>query len=168
MRIFNRLRAKTMAVSLAICLCVTPAFPKDKIEVVPRGNWGAVEFLEKGTSISVAIDFGNKIEGKFLELDAGAIRLMVDKKERVYPRASITEIRQFVPDSNLDGILIGYLAGAGAGGLIAKASGTLNTGDSAARQIGGAIIAVAVVLGAVAGGVIDSRTKGKSKLIYLK
>jgi hypothetical protein len=76
---------KIVPVFLAFYVCIATAFPKDVIDVVPRGNWGAVEFLEKGTSISVSMDSGDKMEGKLLGLEPDAIRLNVDKQERIYP-----------------------------------------------------------------------------------
>jgi hypothetical protein len=161
-------RSITVAIFLSICLWIAPLFPKDKIEVVPRGNWGAIEFLERGMIISVSMDSGDKMEGKFLGLEPDAIRLNVDKKERVYPRANILEIRQLdFPDSKLNGTLIGMGAGMVGGLIAATALGTLNTGDTAARQWGGAFIMAGMGLGALFGCITDAQIKG-SKLIYLK
>jgi hypothetical protein len=159
---------KMLAAFVSVCLCVIPVFPKGATDVVPRGNWRAVEFLEEGTSISVSMDSGDKMEGKFLGLESDAIRLKVDKKERVYPRASITEIRQLrVPDSKLNGTLIGMGGGMVAGIIAASALGGLSTGDTAGRQWGAALIMAGMGLGALFGGITDATIKG-SRLIYLK
>jgi hypothetical protein len=164
----TQLEGKAVAVFLAIFLCVAPAFPKDTIDVVPRGNWGVVGFLEEGASLSVSMNSGDKMEGKFLGLEPDAIRLKVDKKERIYPRASITEIRQLhIPDSKLNGTLIGMGAGMVAGIITASASGALKTGDTAGRQWGSAFIMAGMGFGALFGCIADATIKG-SKLIYLK
>jgi hypothetical protein len=143
------------------------AFPKDKANAIPAANWGAVEFLEKDTFIAVHMNSGDKIEGKFLALEAESIRLYVDKRERVIPRVSITEIWQRMADTKLNGILIGALAGGIAGGLVAKAAGTTDTGDSGARAIGGGIIMTGLGLGALFGGITDAAIKS-NRLIYRK
>ena len=112
---------KILAMCLALYLGLMPAFSKDKVDFVPPGNWGAVESLEKGTSISLRMASGDKMEGKLLGLDDVAIQLMVDKKERSYPRSGVAEVwRLGVPDRKINGILIG-MAGGVAAAIIATA-----------------------------------------------
>jgi hypothetical protein len=164
---FRRFTGKIMAVCLSICLCIVPAFSKDKANVIPAGNWGAVEFLEKDATITVHMNSGDKTEGKFLALEADSIRLNIDKQERIFPRASITEVWQRVPDSKLNGILIGAVIGLVAGGLVARAAGTTHTGDSGAQALGGGIVMTGLGLGALFGGITDAKIKG-NKLIYRK
>jgi hypothetical protein len=86
----------------------------------------------------------------------------------IQARASVTEIRQLrIPDSKLNGTLIGMGAGTVAGIIVAAAGGTLNTGDTAGRQLGGALIMAGMGFGALFGCIADAKIKG-SKLIYLK
>jgi hypothetical protein len=164
---FRRFTGKIMAVCLSICLCIVPTFSKDKADIIPAGNWGAVEFLQKDATITVHMNSGDKIKGKFLALEADAIRLNVDGHEKIFPKTSITEAWQRVPDSKLNGILIGAVAGALAGGLVARAAGTTHTGDSGAQALGGGIVMTGLGLGALFGGITDAKIKG-NKLIYRK
>jgi|WetSurMetagenome_2_1015567.scaffolds.fasta_scaffold333030_2 hypothetical protein len=164
---FRPFTEKILVVFLTICLCIVPAFSKDKTNIIPAGNWGAVEFLEKDATITISMNSGDKTEGKFLALEADSIRLMVDKQERIFPQASITEVWQRVPDSKLNGILIGAGIGLIAGNIVARAGGTVNTGDSGARALGGGIIMAGLGLGALFGGITDASIKG-NKLIYRK
>jgi hypothetical protein len=163
----GRLAGKMVSAVLAICLCITSAFSKDTVNIIPAGNWAAVQNLKAGESMSIRLISGDRIEGEFLELDTEAIRMKVDKQEKAFPRESITEARQRVRDSKVNGILIGALAGGIAGGLVAKAAGTTHTGDTAARELGGAIIMAGVGLGALFGGITDAAIKG-DKIIYRK
>jgi hypothetical protein len=164
----NNFKTKLLTVGLWVSLSVVPGFPTDINNVIPSGNWNGVESLQKLTSISMHMDSGDKIEGKFLALDSDSIRLNVDKQEKIFPRQSIVEIRQTrMPDRKINGILIGMGVGGLSGGLVANAAGAIKTGDSAARSLGGAMIMAGVGFGALFGGLIDSRIKG-SKLIYRK
>jgi hypothetical protein len=159
---------KPAAILLAFFLCFGSAFPMDMDNTVPRDNWRAVQLLEKGTSISVTMDSGDKMEGKFLELESNAIRLRVDNQERIYPRANVQEIRQLrVPDSRANGTLIGMGAGTVGGVIAASVSGTLKTGDTAGRQWGAGFIMAGMGFGALFGFLADTAIKG-SKTIYRK
>jgi hypothetical protein len=164
----NQPAVKTGTAFLAVCLCVVSAFPNEMLDAMPRGNWRAVESLAKGTSISVALESGDKMEGKFVGLEPDAIRLNVDDKERIYPLASVVEIRQLrVPDGKANGTLIGLGAGMVAGIIAASVSGTLRTGDSAGRQWGAGLIMAGMGFGALFGCTADAAIKG-DRLIYLK
>jgi hypothetical protein len=164
----NQPTVKAGAAFLAVCLCIVSAFPNDMLDAIPRGNWGAVESLAKGTSISVTLESGDKMGGKFVGLEPDAIRLKVDRQERIYPRASVTEIRQLrVPDGKANGTLIGMGAGMVAGIIVASVSGTLRTGDRAGRQWGTGLIMAGMGFGALFGCIADAAIKG-DRLIYLK
>jgi hypothetical protein len=165
---FRRFAEKIMAVSLAICLCIVPAFPKDKADIIPAGNWAAVQNLKIGKSVSLRMISGDRIDGEFLGLDPDAIRLTVDKMERIFQRSSINEVWQLrAPDRKLNGTLIGMGAGTAAGAIVAGASGALKTGDSAGRAWGGACIMAGMGLGALFGALTDAAIKG-DKLLYRK
>jgi hypothetical protein len=165
---FMRLAGKIMAVCLAICLCIVPVFPKDKADIVPLGNWAAVQNLKIGKSVSLHMTSGDRIDGEFVGLDPEAIRLKVDKQEKIYQRISVSEVWQLrVPDSKLNGTLIGMGVGTAAGLITAAASGTLKTGDTAGRQLGGAFIMAGMGFGALFGAITDAAIKG-DKLLYRK
>jgi hypothetical protein len=156
-----------LALTFMFCIYETSAFARDRADIVPLGNWRAVEAMEKDASISVHMNSGHKIEGKFLGLDPDAIHLKIDNQERIYPRASITEVWQLrIPDRKLNGTLIGMLAGAGAGIIAAAAGGFLEpTGDTAGRQIGPGFIMAGIGIGAAIGATSDAMIRG-NKLLY--
>ena len=159
---------KALAATLALWLGAVPVFPKDKLDLVPPGNWGAVEILEEGTPVSIRMVSGDKMDGKFLDLDSDAIHVIIDDQERVFPRSGVAEIWQLrVPDGKLNGVLIGMGAGLAAGIIAASAGGALNTGDTAGRQWGAGLILAGIGLGAVLGAVTDASIKGK-RLLYRK
>jgi hypothetical protein len=165
---FRRLAVKIMAVCLAICLCIVPVFSKDKVNIIPAGNWAAVQNLKTGRSVSMHMISGDRIDGEFLGLDPEAIRLKVDKQEKIFQRSSINEVWQLrAPDSKLNGTLIGMGVGTTAGIITAAASGTLKTGDTAGRQLGGAFIMAGMGFGALFGAITDAAIKG-DKLLYRK
>ena len=137
---------KTLAMCLTICLATMPVIAKGKVDIVPPGNWAAVESLQKGTSISVRMTSADRVEGNFLDLDNESIRLTIDNQEKIYPRNSIAEIYQLrVPDRKLNGTLIGMGAGALAGVVGAVASDAPFSGED---TWGFLFVAVGIGLGA--------------------
>ena len=59
------------------------------------------------------MQFGDKMKGAYVGLDAEAISLNIDGQERTYPKKDIGEIRLlYVSDSNLNGVLTGFAIGA--------------------------------------------------------
>jgi hypothetical protein len=163
--IFKRI----LAVNLALCLFAIHAFPKDRMNVVPRGNWALAELLKQDTAVSVRMTSGDRMDGKFLTMDSEAIHITIDKRERIYPRGSIAEIWQLrVPDRKLNGIIYGLLAGAAAGAIVAGAGGLLEpTGDSTGKIMGPGFIMAGMGLGAAIGGTTDALIRG-NKLLYRK
>jgi hypothetical protein len=160
---------KILAMCLALYLGLMPAFSKDKVDFVPPGNWGAVESLEKGTSISLRMASGDKMDGKLLDLDDVAIQLMVDKKERSYPRSGVVEVwRLGVPDRKINGILIG-MAGGVAAALIATAGISSGGGSKWDQEDapGPYFVLAGLGFGALIGGTTDALIKG-NKLLYRK
>jgi hypothetical protein len=160
---------KILAMCLALYLGLMPTFSKDKVDFVPPGNWGAVESLEKGASVSLRMDSGDKMEGKLLGLDDVAIQLMVDKKERSYPRSGVAEVwRLGVPDRKINGILIG-MAGGAATALIATAGISSGGGSKWDQEDapGPYFMLAGLGLGALIGGLTDALIKG-DKLLYRK
>ena len=165
---YINLSEKALAAFLALCLSVIPALSKDKPNLVPPGNWRAVEILEDGTAVSVRMVSGDRIDGKFLDLDSDAIQVLADDQKKVFPRSGVAEIYQLrVPDGKLNGVLIGMGAGLAAGLIAASATGTLNTGDTAGCQWGGGFILAGIGLGAVIGAFTDASIKGE-RLLYRK
>jgi len=164
---FDGFAGKIFAVCLVFCLSVIPAFPKDNANVVPPGNWGAVEYLPRGTKISVRMIFGDRMDGKFLNLDAESIRLEIDGKDRNYPRTDVREIWQLrVPDRKLNGALIGMGTGAAAGIIAAYAVNT--GGGSRWRQEdapGPYFLLAGLGLGALVGTLVDVSIKS-DRLLY--
>jgi hypothetical protein len=160
---------KLLAMCLSLYLGLMPAFSKDKADFVPPGNWGAVESLEKGTSISLRMASGDKMEGILLGLDDVAIKLMVDKKERSYPRSGVAEVwRLRVPDRKINGILIG-MAGGVAAALIATAGISSGGGSKWDQEDapGPYFVLAGLGFGALIGGTTDALIKG-NKLLYRK
>ena len=156
---------RTLAMLVALSLSIIPVPAKDKPESVLPGNWGAVQALEKGKSVSVRMTSGDRMEGKFAGLDNDSIRLMMDRQERVFPRNAVAEVWQLrVPDRKINGILIGMLAGGGAGGAAAAAAGANCDGEDCWSA---ALVMAGVGLGALIGGVTDSVIKS-DKLLYRK
>jgi hypothetical protein len=155
---------------VVLCLSAIPLFPKDNVNVVPPGNWGAVENLPQGTK-SVRLTFGDRMDGAYLGLDDESIRLAVDEKEEKYSRNDVAEVWQLrVPDRKLNGTLIGMGIGA-AGGIATMAVG-LNAGanghafsdkESGAVLLGGTLIGGGI--GALVGAIIDTTVKG-DRLLY--
>jgi hypothetical protein len=155
--------SKICSVCLVFCLSVLPSLSRDMNIVIPANNWGAVQSLQKGTSISVRMASQDRMEGDFLSLDAESIHLMMDKQERTFPRDSIVEVRQLrVPDRKLNGILIGMGTGTAAGGIAAAASHAPFRGEDVWGVL---FVAAGAGLGAVFGFTADTMIKG-SKLIY--
>jgi len=168
---FNGFAGKVFAIFLVLCLSVIPAFPKDTANVVPPGNWGAVEYLPQGTKISVRMTFGDRMDGRFLGLDSENIRLAIDEKDRIYPRNDVAEVwRLRVPDRKLNGTLIGLGVGA-AGGIAsivilanAKTNGPVYWDEEAgAFLVAGALVGAGI--GALVGAIVDASIK-EDKLIY--
>ncbi len=122
---------KTSAMCLALWLGVMPVIAKNKVDIVPSGNWAAVGSLQNGTAISVRMTSGDRMDGKFHGLDPEGIRLMMDKQERIFPRNGIAEVWQLrVPDRKRNGTLIGMAAGAAVGFSIAAANGAFSEGGT--------------------------------------
>jgi hypothetical protein len=154
-----------LAASLAFCLGIFPALPKDKLTSIPPGNWGLVGVLDEGTSISVRMTSGDRIDGKFIALDPDSVRLVMDKKERIYPRIGIAEIWQLrAPDPKLNGSLIGMGVGAVAGIIGAVASNAPFGGEDA---WGSGFVMAGIGIGAALGFAADAAIKS-DKLIYRK
>ena len=152
-----------IAFCLISCLSVIPALPKDNANVVPPGNWGAVENLPQGTNISVRMTFEDRIDGKFAGLDDDSIRLFVDEKERIYPRNDVAEVWQLrVPDRKRNGTLIGMGAVAVAGIIGAVAYNATWKGEDA---LGLVVVLGSTDLGATVGAIVDAAIKG-DKLLY--
>jgi hypothetical protein len=160
---------KTIAALLALCLATMPLVAREKMDLVPPGNWGAVEALEMGTSISIRMNSGDKIEGKFLGINAEAIRITYNKKERIYPRTGVAEVRQInIPDGKLNGTLYGMLGGAAIGIPLAAAGGAFSKGgDTAGKQIAGGFVLAGIGLGALMGFTMDAVTQG-DRLLFRK
>jgi hypothetical protein len=164
---FKRIAKEILAICLALGLSVIPAASKNNNVVVPPGNWGGLESLPPGTEISVRMTFGDKIEGKFMSMDSDGIRLTMDEKERIYPRSDVAEVRQLhVPDSKLNGTLIGMGAGAAAGGIAAGTLGQLLENESN-ESYGALLLVLGIGIGTAAGLAIDTAVKG-DRLIYRK
>ncbi len=162
---FKCIVKKMFAVCLALCLSAIPALSGEDEKVVPPGNCGAVESLTQGKEISVRTTFGDRMDGRFLSLDAESIRLTFDGKERTYPRGDVAEVWQLrVPDRKLNGALIGMGAGAIAGIIGAAASDAPFGGEDAWGVL---FVGVGMGLGAVAGAVVDATIKG-DRLLYRK
>jgi hypothetical protein len=162
---------KATALYLVICLSVIPALSKDLPSAVPPGNWGAVASLIPGTRISVRMTFGDRMIGRFLDLDTESIRMSIDENERIYPRSDVAEVWQLrVPDRKLNGILIGMGTGA-AGGIAsmvafanAKTSGPVYWDEEGSAYLLGAAL-VGGGIGALVGALVDASVKG-DKLLY--
>lgn len=153
---------------IALCLVfvcgITPALPMSNSDSVPPGNWGKVESLPRGTEISVKMRFGDKMKGEYMGLDADAIRLNIDSKERTYPKKDIGEVRLLnVSDSNLNGVLTGFAIGAVPLGILFGKYAE-NEIDEGAR---GALMGIAMGggFGALVGYLWDNLDKG-TEIIY--
>jgi len=156
---------KTLVMGLVVCLGVVSALPKDNLSAIPPGNWGLVGSLEKGTSISVRMTSGDRIDGKFIALDPDSVRLTMDRQERVYPRSGIAQVWQLrVADPKLNGTLIGMGAGAAAGIIGAVSSNAPFGGEDA---WGAGFVMAGIGIGAALGLMTDAMIKG-DKLIYRK
>jgi hypothetical protein len=163
---FKSIVKKMLAVYLALCLSVIPALSKDKADVIPPGNWGVLESLMPGTKISVRMTFGDRIDGKFLGLNAQSIRLTMDEKERIYPRSDVAEVWQLrAPDRKLNGTLIGMGSGAAAG-IIATYAVDTGGGDRWTQEDapGPYLLLAGFGLGALVGAIIDASIKGDKRL----
>ncbi len=160
---------KTLAICFALWLGVMPVIAKNKVDIVPPGNWAAVGSLQNDTAISVRMTSGDRMEGKFHGLDAESIRLMMDKQERIFPRNCIAEVWQLrVPDRKRNGTLIGMAAGAAVGFSIAAANGAFSEGgDTAAKEVYSGFALVSTGLGALLGLTVDVLIKG-DRLLYRK
>lgn len=135
------------------------------MHIVPLGNWEVVESLAQGTEISVLMTFGDRMDGRFLSLDAESIRLAINGKDRIYPRRDVAEVWQLrMPDRKLNGALIGMGAGALAGVIGAVASDAQFEGED---KWGVLFVIAGIGLGALAGAVVDATIKG-NRLIYRK
>lgn len=156
---------KILVVCLVVYMGVVSALPKDNFIAIPPGNWGLVDALQTGTSISVRMISGDRMDGKFLALDTDSVRLLMDKKERIYPRNSVAEVwRLRVPDPKLNGALIGMGAGALAGIIGAVATDASFGGEDA---WGAGFVMAGIGIGAALGLTTDAMIKG-DKLIYRK
>lgn len=169
MHTYELLVKRTVTISLAFALLVVPGFSRERTDSIPAGNWAAVESAEKGTSISIRMGSGDRMDGKFLGLDASAIRITADKQERIFPRSSVTEVWQLrVPDRKLNGAVYGMAAGAAAGLITAGAMGYLKpTGDTAGSQYKYGFLFAGIGLGAAFGLAADSLIKS-NRLLYRK
>ncbi len=164
---FRRVVTKVLATCLALFLGVIPVLPKGNAETVPPGNWNAVELLQKGTSISLRMTSGDRMEGKFHALEAEGIRLIVDGQERILPKSGVAEIRQLhVGDSKVNGTIYGMLAGGAVGGIAAGTLGELMANEGQAGQ-GALYLLAGIGIGALVGLTVDSAIKG-DRLLYRK
>jgi hypothetical protein len=153
---------------IALCLVfvcgITPALSASNFDSVPPGNWGKVESLPRGTEISVKMRFGDKMNGEYMGLDADAIRLNIDKKESIYPKKDIGEVRLLnVSDSNLNGVLTGFAIGAIPPSILLGKYFENETGEGARGALMG--IAIGGGIGALIGYLWDNLDKG-TELIY--
>lgn len=152
-----------MKKSIVFCLIliwgVMPAMSRSNFESVPPGNWAKAESLSQGAEISVKMTFGDKMEGEYRGLDEEAIRLIINGKERSYPRKDVAEIRLLnVRDSNKNGTLIGLAIGAGASAALVAAG----KGEAKHYAI---LVPIWSGVGALIGYVSDNLHKG-NELIY--
>jgi hypothetical protein len=113
--------------------------------VVP-GLWEKVEALERGSKIIVTLDTGDILQGEYTALERESIRMIVDNREREYPKEAVTQISQLKLGWSRKkkagvGALIGSAVGFGIGAAI---GGSIESEFSA----GGGIF-----LGVIGGGI---------------
>lgn len=162
---FRSISRKLLVASLVLCLSVIPTLSKDKLDAAPPGNWGAIESMNKDTSVSVRMTSGDRMDGKFLKIDADAIYIGVDRQVKILPRRVVAEIWQHrAPDKKLNGILIGMGTGALSGVVVGKAINAEFQGEDA---FGILLVAAGLGFGALIGGVTDAAIKS-DKLLYRK
>ena len=160
---------KPLACLLIFILGAIPALSANNFEVVPPGNWAKVESLTSGADISVKMISGDRMEGTFEGLDENTIHLIIDDRERHYPKEDVVEIRlSKISDSNRNGTLWGLGIGAvtlGAFTGIALASDPGWTTGAEDVAITAVVACLGGGIGALVGYAVDRTHKG-SELIY--
>ena len=104
---------KPLVCLLIFILGAVPALSANNFSVVPPGNWAKVESLSSGTSISVKMISGDRMDGTYVKLDEDNIHIMIDSQTRYYPKKDVAEILlRKINDSNMNGTLWGLGIGA--------------------------------------------------------
>jgi hypothetical protein len=109
----HRLTLKWLAQSLTIqLLCAATLLAQEPVTSLPDLS---SRVLQKDDRIHVIVRSGSSVKGRFDSVVGSSVRIRSGGRTQDISGDSITEIKKQRPDSNLNGLLIGLAAGAGAG-----------------------------------------------------
>ena len=127
--------------------------------VVP-GRWDKLETIQPGTELRLETKSAGLLIGFYEGVLPDAVRFTVDGRSQVLPKTDILKIYRTKKDSNLNGTLIGLLAGLGVGFSMSYKN------DAEATAILHLItVPVGLGAGATVGYLVDRSVHGK-EVIY--
>jgi hypothetical protein len=144
-------------------------------EVLPD-RWEKVEQLQPGTSITIKLKTGDRLEGAFKSVSPDAVVFTEGSaQERIVPKSVVRKIETSakVPDRLRNGVLIGLLAGVAAGiiAMVAYANAVTNgpvywDEDGPAYLLGAALVGGGI--GVASGVIVDASIKGHEVLFQAR
>jgi hypothetical protein len=104
---------KCLATGAAILLlCAATLRAQEPVKSLPDLS---SRVLQKDDRIQVTVRNGSSVKGRFDSVAGSSVRIRSGGRTQDISSDTITEIKKQRPDSNLNGLLIGLAAGAGAG-----------------------------------------------------
>jgi hypothetical protein len=110
-----RRRIFALALALSTLSSFLPHAASAQVKSEPRGDWGAVQALERGEKIVVRLKEGDRFSGRFESATDLALNFRHDGRTVSFTRESILRVQLNRGTSRLNGALLGAAIG-GAGG----------------------------------------------------
>ncbi len=128
-------------------------------EVIP-GRWEKISQLELGTPITVDLNNGDHIEGRFMRLSASELELETHSASAMIPKVDIQSISTQPKDDLSEGACIGAGIGAGFMAALANQHSDFSTGGKLYFTMIGAAVGLGVGL------MTDSAIKSEPIVLY--
>ena len=127
-----------------------------------RGSWDTVKALLPGNEMSVRLRNGKKLKGTLISASDTVLTLERRKNTTDVNRGDVLRVYRVVKNSGDKGAIIGFLIGAGVGGLLGQLAEPENPEDPGLAAI------IFGFLGALVGGGIGKAISGRTErqLIY--
>jgi len=143
--------------------------PVTLVAQVGTNDWSRLNSVAQGSTLSVKLKNGKKMEGTFSSVSDTALTLMVKNASTEVKRDDVRSVHQVGGTSVTKSTLIGLGAGAGAGALLGAVGSAADNDNGFPVLDGTAVTAGLTVLGAAAGaitGFIIGKTRKKKALLY--
>jgi small nuclear ribonucleoprotein (snRNP)-like protein len=163
-----RIRTRHFA-TIVILLTSFLLSPVTLMAQVGPNDWSRLNSVAQGSTLSVKLKNGKKMEGTFSSVSDTALTLMVKNASSEVKRDDVRSVHQVGGTSVTKSTLIGLGAGAGAGALLGAVGSAADNDNGFPVLDGTAVTAGLTVLGAAAGaitGFVIGKTRKKKVLLY--